>query len=197
MGRMAGQIAYLSGPMDLVPDRGEIWRREATPRLVDLNIGGLDPLNKPMLGQGSEDESFLIERERLFNVAIKSGELKDRLAISDFMKSQVVRPDLGMVDYAHFLIVYIDIDVHLAGTYREFTTAIMQRKPCLVFCKQGLFNIPKWWWGDANPALFFDTIDDIFDYLKWVDTTTEPLKFWRFFDIEKVYGGKIKFVDSN
>lgn len=197
MGRLFGQIAYLSGAMDRVHDRGIVWRDEITPRLRDMNIGILNPLDKPMLEEVSEDENFLAKRDALFDNIVNNDTLENRYAFADFMKMHVVRPDLGMVDYAHFLIVYIDMDIHLAGTYRELVQAFLQRKPCLIVCKQGVAHVAKWWWGELDPAFFFNNFDEMFEYLEEIDRTTDQRKFWRFFDLEKVYGKKIKFVDPD
>lgn len=178
---LKGSLCYGSGPVDRVPDRGRGWREYIKPKLKELGVGFLNPLKKPFYGNYVEDDTFVIRRDSLL-------ELKMYDDLAELMKVKVCRPDLSMVDKSDFLIVYIDTDVHMAGTYHELSSAITQRKPTLIMCKQGKQGIPFWWWGVIPHEFFFSSWDELLLYLKQInDGKIEATKRWRFFDMSKVY----------
>ena len=69
--------------------------------------------------------------------------------------------DLRMVDIAHFVIMYMDIDVHLCGSYHEAFVAIQQKKPLLIVCKQGKCFMPSWMFGVMPHEHMFDDWNDM------------------------------------
>lgn len=174
---------YLSGPMEEVADRGKGWRDFVTVELRKRNIISLDPLNKPMLhDKFSEDDKFVeIRKEFIIN--------KDYDALSELMRKQVCRVDLSLVDKADFLIAYIDKAVFMCGTIWELCVAANQRKPVLVVCKQGKINTPAWLFGVLNHEAFFSNWDELLEHIDSIDSgKVVPSKYWRFFDMEKIYG---------
>lgn len=185
MNRLHGLCCYLSGPMDRVPDRGTVWRDMMIPELRNRGIGVLNPLEKPFYEEGddfSEDDVFIAKRDQF---------IKERRAdeLQHLMRHHVGRPDLAMVDKSDFLIVYIDVDVHMAGTYHELVISLTQRKPTLVVCKQGKWNVPPWWWGVIHHEFYFSSWDELLEYIDDVNEGRKTHKFWRFFDMKKIYKG--------
>lgn len=181
MGRLLGQIAYLAGPIDSDPNRGTEYRKEVTPILRKYGIGILSPLDKstvfcPHLNEDSE-------LHKIRNEFLKN---KDYDNYSSIMK-EIVRVDLSMVDGAHFIVCYINKDIHMCGTYHEIVVASMQRKPCLIVCKQGMENIPPWLWGVFPYEFFFSSFKEMDEYLSKIDNLSYKPKFWRFFDMEKIF----------
>ena len=82
-----------------------------------MGVGVLDPTGKPT-DFGKETADFRdnineLKRTRKFDDVKK--EMRDIAAI-----------DLRMVDIAHFVIMYMDIDVHMCGYYHEAFVAVSQ-----------------------------------------------------------------------
>ena len=98
--------------------------------------------------------------------------------------------DLRMVDIAHFVIMDIDIDVHMCGSYHEAFVAVAQKKPLLIMCQQGKQNVPNWLFGVVPHEHMFGSWSELIEYIHHIneDEEVEDLNRWRFFDWEKVYG---------
>ena len=178
--RLKNTLAYLCGPMDRVEDGGITWRRDLTPKLQALGVGVLDPSNKPT-DFAQEDSSFRDE----INYCKKEGTFD---SVKNSMRD-IAAIDLRMVDIAHFLIMYMDIDVHMCGSYHEAFVAISQKKPVLVMCEQGKQEIPNWMFGVMPHQHMFSDWYNLMQYLQDVNSgwDQEHYNRWRFFDFEKVY----------
>jgi hypothetical protein len=98
--------------------------------------------------------------------------------------------DLRLVDQAGAVILHVDTDVHMCGSYGEQTWACLQHKPVVVHCSQGKFNVPDWLWGVCHPDMFFSKWSGVKDYLRHVafDDNVEHYRRWKFIDMDKVYG---------
>jgi hypothetical protein len=86
--------------------------------------------------------------------------------------------------------MYMDIDVHMCGSYHEASVAIQQKKPLLVVCRQGKKRIPNWLFGVMPHEHMFSHWPELISYLDSVNTGKDKNHYnrWRFFDFEKVYG---------
>lgn len=196
MNRLKYTLCYLSGGMDRVPDGGVEWRARITPELFKMGIGVLNPCNKP--SDFAEENA----NTRANIVAHKNaGEFQ---AARDIMKP-ICAVDLRLVDIAHFLVVYLDVESHLAGTYDEMSVARTQKKPILIVCPQGVKNIPNWWFGVIPYSHMFSSFDELMTYLSWINSDTDTVVEahnartgyrWRFFDFEKIYGGNLCIEQS-
>ena len=183
-----GQTAYLCGPIDRVADGGMSWRRDMATFLEDLGVIPLDPLNKPTR-VGLED----LERRDVRKTWKASG-LYDQVA--DQMK--LIRAiDLRLVDLAHFLIVNIDLDVHLAGSYEELFWSNRQKRPVLLHVKQGKMECPDWLFGVLPHEHIFGSWEELKTYLVNIDSglDTRHFKRWILFDYKSMvpkipYGGE-------
>ena len=178
--RLKNTLCYLCGPMDRVPDGGVGWRKHITPILKDMGIGVLDPSDKPTeFAQENHDFRDMInihKLEKKYDVVKKS--MRDVAAV-----------DLRMVDIAHFVIMYMDIDVHLCGSYHEAFVAIQQKKPLLIVCKQGKCFMPSWMFGVMPHEHMFDDWNQMLNYISDVNLgySNKHYNRWRFFDFDKVY----------
>ena len=196
--RLSGSIAYLAGPMDRVEDRGVEWRNDIQQFLWNMNIGVLNPCDKP-LDWGIENEDSRKWRwdsrskaETLYTQGHHHESHKICEAVHESMRD-IVGSDFRCVDKADFIILYIDLDVHMCGSYNEQTTACLQRKPVVIYCKQGKFHTPDWLWGICQHEMFFSAWQEVKDFIKHMafDENVKHYKRWRFFDINKIYGKKI------
>ena len=181
MKRLNKTICYLCGPMDRVPDGGTGWRKKITPILKDIGIGVLDPSDKPTTF-AQEDFNFR-DKINLLKLENKFDEVKKPMR-------DIAAVDLRMVDIAHFVIMYMDMDVHMCGSYHEAFVAIQQKKPLLVVCKQGKSYMRNWMFGVMPHQHMFDDWDQMLNYINDVNIgyAKEHYNRWRFFDFEKVYG---------
>lgn len=184
LNRLNKTLTYLSGPMDRVLDfqkEAVKWRDDLKPFLHSMGVGVLDPCDKATsLSVESED---VREKKKLLKEQGRYNELR-----------QIMKPicsvDLRMVDISNFMILYIDTDIHMAGSYHEAVIAISQKKPVLVMCKQGKSSIPDWWWGTIPHEMMFSSWSELKDYLQKINTDekVEHQKRWWFLDMDKIYG---------
>lgn len=180
MTRLKGTSCYLCGAMDRVPDGGVAWRKHLTPKLKEIGIGVFDPCDKPS-SFGSED----VDTRKVINNLKRVG---DYDSVTRIMKP-ICAIDMRMVDIAHFLIMNLDVDKHLCGSYHEAFVAVGQKKPVIIRCEQGKENLPNWMFGVVPHSMVFSTWSEILEYLHHVneDDDVEHLNRWRFFDFSKVY----------
>jgi len=169
--------------MDRVRDGGVGWRNYMSSKLKDIGVGVLNPCDKPTnfakedLGFRDKIESF----KRTKNFDAVKGEMRDIAAI-----------DLRMVDIAHFVIMLIDIDIHMCGSYHEAFVAVNQKKPLLIMCEQGKEHTPNWLFGVVPHEHIFSSWSELREYINHVnedeDEEVKDFNRWRFFDWGKVYG---------
>lgn len=179
MNRLRFSKFYLAGPI-----RKDIdfisWRKDISNFLWSIGAGVLDPCNKPLYH--NEDEFF---QDKLL-------ELKSKCKYDDItnIMREIVTIDLHLVDLSTAIILHIDTDVHMQGSYAEMTYACLERKPLIVHAKNGKKNLPAWVFGHAKHELFFDTWDEIKKYLNHIDK--DPVidtlnNRWKFLDYNKIY----------
>ncbi len=158
-----GAVAYLGGGIDDAPDNGITWRENIKTMLdkrgVKLTV--LDPTNK-IAGLTGEVGSEKQQQQKMKNE-------EDWHGLRKFMK-KIVRADLRMVDLCDFVIAFIDVEIHLCGTYQEITTADVEHKPVLLIIKGGKKKCPCWLFGTIHYDYMFDSVEDCVDYLVKVNS---------------------------
>jgi hypothetical protein len=138
-------------------------------------ISSLKTLGKSLVNQGREHRLHQVKEE-----------------IRNIMKP-IVNIDYAMVDRSDFCIMHIDKDYHMCGSYTEETIATLQKKPIIVHCKQGLFEVPNFLWGKLRHQMFFSEWWHVKQYINnlcW-DDKVDDLNRWRFFDVDKIYGNHV------
>ena len=145
-----------------------------------MGIGVFDPCDKP--------SNFAPEDEDTRNLVERYKKLGDYEKVSSIMKP-ICAVDLRMVDIAHFIIMNLDVDNHLCGSYHEAFLGVAQKKPVIVRCKQGKKNLPNWMFGVVPHQMVFSSWSEVHEYLHHIneDENVEHLNRWRFFDFDKVY----------
>lgn len=184
MGKLKGQLIYLSGAMDSKESNGGVeWREEITPFLHKLGMGVFNPCDKPILDTKFPENNET--REKIMALK-KAGEFD---AVHEYYK-QVVREDLRAVDCCHALIVYLDIRQFPCGTYNEIYLAAEQRKPILIICPYGKEEVPNWLFGRIKHDLFFSSFEECKEYLIGIDSgkIKDEHGRWVFFDYDKIFG---------
>lgn len=178
--RLWGSIVYLSGSIDACPNGGAPWRNQITPLLNKMGIIVLDPLKKP-IDIGLESTDFREERA----IWKKNGEF-DKL--SEVMK-KVRNSDLRFVDISGFTIVCLDLSIPVCGTMEEIFLFNRQKKPIVIWCPQGKKCIPDWMFGVINHNFFFNSMQEVLEYLDYVNKSEKPetLGRWLVIDYKKLY----------
>jgi hypothetical protein len=103
----------------------------------------------------------------------------------------IVSVDLHFVDLSNFIIMAIDKSIHMCGSYCEITYASLEKKPIIVMCKQGRWEVPGFLWGmGLRHQMFFGSWGEVKDYIAHIAyaKTIDDLGRWRFLDYNKVYG---------
>lgn len=174
LNRLRNKRVYLAGPVDRVPDRGQQWRDNITPFLESLGLKVFDPLKKPIEIGAENEEAFTVKKY------LKDSENYD--ALSSLMKT-VRGVDLRLVDISDFVIVHMDLNVHMCGTYEELFLANRQKKPIIVHMTQGKKEAPDWLFGTIPHDMIFSCWDGVKDYLLYIDRIDEIKTFnrWYFF----------------
>lgn len=171
---LSGMRCYLIGPMDRVPDGGVIWRKKITPMLQKLNISVIDPCDKPINGViENEDTRHWIE---YYKETGQYSKIREKFGI-------IRNADLRCVDISDFVIAYVNLDIHMCGSYEEIVTANKQKKPVLIWCEQGKRNAPNWLFFMLPHEHIFDSLDDIMNHLENMNKSSDisHLKRWFFF----------------
>ncbi len=182
--RLVGARNYIVGPMDRCPNGGVEWRRQITPHLEEMGIVVLDPTKKPF-EDGKGDESDRATREKW----LQDGDFD---SLANFMK-EVRGYDLRMVNIADFVIVYIDTDIFMWGSCEEVALAVSEKKPVLVWCKQGKTKAPWWLFAQTPSQFIFSSMEDLLDYLRRVDSgeETETYRRWFFLKSDVLYHDRV------
>lgn len=184
LNRLSGQICYLAGFIDDNPIEARGWRKDMQLFLNNLGIGVFDPCDKAILNvKVSEDEEFV----KNTNVLKQEGQYD----LASKRMQEIVRLDLKMVDLSSFLILNIDRNYHMCGSYSEFTYACMQRKPVFIYCKQGIDKISNWIWGLGDHEYFYDDWDKLKQHIERIALGNNPDDLnskWRWFDYDKIFG---------
>lgn len=192
MNRLKGFKVYQIGPMDDVKDRGVGWREDLTPFLNSLGVSVFNPCDKPTkhaveVGDAYNKRRELLEIAKTLSSPYQISEIFNE--VTKIMKP-IVSYDLRMVDLSDFVIMYIDRNAHMCGSYCEVSHAFIQRKPVIVMCEQGIYNVPDWLFGHGKHEMFFDSWEGVKKYLLHInnDILVDDLNRWKFFDYDKIKG---------
>lgn len=175
---LKNSTTYLVGAMDRVADGGISWRNKITPLLESLNIRIINPCEKPIRGIKEDDETrWWIQ---YYKETEQYSKIKEKFSV-------IRNADLRCVDISDFIIAHIDLDVHACGSYEEIVTANRQKKPVLIWCKQGKQNAPNWLFFMLPHDHIFGSMDDLLKYLKQINKTKNPNTHKRWFFFEEVH----------
>jgi len=150
----------LSGGIDRVADNGAEWRKYIRKECKKrgINIIFFDPCDKPN-GLGSE---IGVEKTKVRELIDNDRWVEARKYVKIFRHY-----DLRAIDWSDFVIVKIDINSHLCGSYDEIFLAERQSKPVFVIMgeNQTKYDIPTWLVSFINENEIFNNEDECIDYL--------------------------------
>jgi nucleoside 2-deoxyribosyltransferase len=177
MNKLQGMRVYLAGPIDDASDDGVGWRLDLKPWLEERGIFVLDPCDKPIAYSAYKE----IEGEKQKMMELKrSGRFYE---LAQQMRD-IVHVDLRMVDVSDVVIVYLNTNVSMCGTYHELINALQPRKPTLVVIEGAKKEAPNWLFGIMNFNFMFDDFDALKLFLQQIDEEiiAADLSRWVFFD---------------
>ncbi len=168
-GKLCGMRAFISGPIDRVVDDGVVWRNNIKKLCKDRDIPiiFLDPCDKPeALGQEIGEEKHRMEKLKGLG---KEAWIEAQKEVKKFK-----RIDYRMVDMCDIYIVYIDINIHMCGSYFEFKVAEEERKPILAILSEGMkkADLPTWLVDLVNYDEIFLKVEECVDYLEQINKGT-------------------------
>lgn len=188
MNRLYGHLSYLCGSIDKSNDYGRGWRNNMTEFLQNYGIGVLNPCDKPFFNAKVDEQEGFVKHIQKLKESGKYAQVTKEM-------QEIVRLDFKMVDLCNFMILNIDSDVHMCGSYAEQTLACYQRKPIIVHCSNGIDKIPNWIWGVCDYKMFFDTWEGVKEYIEYIafdeDVPDDIDSKWRFLDYNKIFGREI------
>jgi hypothetical protein len=166
---------YLSGAMSFASDGGVGWRQYFTKKLKEnnINVFVIDPTSKPhVTKEGINNEVEYCKKLK------EEGKWQD---LVDFVK--IYRHhDLKYTDCCDCLIIKIDKDIHMCGSYDELFVAERQQKPILAIVKDGLYGLPDWLFAVIKLENIFETEDKCIEYLTKINNGQVKLdKKWVLF----------------
>lgn len=172
MDNLKGAFCYLAGHIE-TSENAISWREMATLELEKIGLRALNPLIQCFENQLNESEE---------QVKYLKGLLSERKfsEVHDYAK-HIIRRDLRMCDRADCLIVNLEADRGTYGTTHEIVLASVQRKPILVRMDD-LSKIPIWYAGLIDFDLAFEKWEDLFNYLKEINSSSLDKidsKYWK------------------
>lgn len=168
---------YLVGHMQY--KNGRSWRDQVSSALKSLNITCFDPYKKPFVKDIDEDEDA--RKEMLLSLSNE-----DYDSVAEQMK--VIRSyDLNLVDRSDFIIAHIYPDVASWGSAEEIVTAVRMKKPIFISIEGGKKLTPLWLLGMIPHKYIYNSMDEILQMLKSIDSGEQQIDSERWRLLRKDY----------
>ena len=151
---------YLVGHMQYADGRN--WRDYVECELASLDITVFNPYKKPFVKDVDEDEEARVKMHE----AMEAGYYND---VAERM-STVRSYDLNLVDRSDFIIAHLLPDVASWGSAEEIVTAVRMKKPIFISMQGGKSQTPLWMMGMLPHHYIYDSIDEVLDMIKQIDS---------------------------
>jgi len=151
---------YLVGHMQYAD--GQDWRSYVEKELSPLNITIFNPYKNCFIKDIDEGEKKREEME----TAMEWGGYKK---VSIWMR-EIRTYDLNLVDRSDFIIAHIIPDVASWGSAEEIVTAVRMKKPTFISIEGGKKKTPLWIMGMLPDHYIYDSIDQVVDMIKSIDS---------------------------
>ncbi len=168
---------YLVGHMQY--SDGSSWRAKITPELEQMGVTVFDPYKKPFIKDVQEADA---SKEQLL-VAQQSGNF-------DWLQNKMreIRTfDLNLVDRSDYIIAHIEPKIASWGSSEELVTANRMKKPIFLSVDGGKQNTPLWIFGMIPHKYIYNSVDEIMETLKQIDSGEKELDSNRWRLLRKEY----------
>jgi hypothetical protein len=78
--------------------------------------------------------------------------------------------DLNLVDRSDFIVAHLVPEVASWGSAEEIVTAVRMKKPIFISMEGGKSKTPLWMMGMLPHHYIYDTIEEVVDMLKMIDS---------------------------
>jgi hypothetical protein len=162
---------YLVGHMQY--SEGKNWREYVEKELTDLNITALNPYKQPFIKDIEEDDAARLRMAE----DMANGNYSDVVERMSVVRSH----DLNLVDRCDFIIAHLLPEVASWGSAEELVTAVRMKKPVFISMEGGKCNTPLWVMGWKIDNFIYDSIDEVLDVVKKIDSGEKEIdsKRWR------------------
>ena len=146
---------------------GRDWREYAEAELDPLNIRIFNPYKKPFVKDVNEDE------ETRLSIAhcMEHGYFNDVASRMKLIRSY----DLNLVDRSDFIIAHLLPEVASWGSAEEIVTAVRMKKPIFISMEGGKHKTPLWMMGMLPHHYIYDSIEDVVDMIKKINSGEKPI----------------------
>ena len=170
-GILYGTRAYLAGNLECSADSYG-WRERMRQEFSSMGIITLDPTKIVFNGQPLETEE---KRKEL--MVWRNNEEYDR--VREYMVP-VVQKDCRQIDVSDFIVFNFQIDKPTFGTNHELVLATQQKKP-IFLCVGDKKKTPLWFFGILKHKYIYNTLDEIIDVLKKINSGEKEISSerWR------------------
>tara|TARA_B100000214_G_C23942418_1_gene616346 strand:+ start:227 stop:766 length:540 start_codon:yes stop_codon:yes gene_type:complete len=151
---------YLVGHMQYAD--GKDWRVHVEKELKKINIITFNPYRKPFVKDVEEDDNV---RQKMSD-NMKNGYYNDVAKRMHIVRNY----DLNLVDRSDFIIAHILPDVASWGSAEELVTAVRMKKPIFISVEGGKSKTPLWILGMLPHNYIYDSIDEVLDMIKKIDS---------------------------
>lgn len=159
-----GVYIYLAGPIDKAKDFGIGWRRYIQEQTRDLGINYFDPTNKPgTLVNEAHEEMAHVAEYKLNN---------DWDALTQKAR-QFRNIDLHLVSLCDAMVIYIDTEIHMLGSYEELVVARQQDKAIYAIINGGKKTASSWLFALINHNNMYDSVDELVSVFKSYNNKTQ------------------------
>lgn len=155
--------------MQYVPSsEGESWRDVVSKALREMGVIVFNPYHKPFIKDVQEGGAKA--RARLDAALAR----KDYNYLS--RKCRKIRIfDLNLVDRCDFIIACINPKVASYGSAEEIVTAVRMKKPIFLAVEGGKQACPYWIFGMFPHKYIYDSVDEIIDMLRRINSGRKKL----------------------
>jgi len=171
MGILEKTKAYLAGSIQSA--KNQTWRGYVSDELKSIGVVPYNPLDKPLLDSFPEGEEI--------HIWLKNCMKEKRFdEVQKFIK-KVRRQDLSMVDRSDFVVSLFDPTVCSVGTCEELSFCEKAMKPTLIAIEGGIEKTPYWLFAMFNLECFFNSIEEVIDKIKRLDSGEDKIndKYFR------------------
>ena len=160
MGILEKTRTYLVGHMQYA--NGRDWRDDVESELEPLNITVFNPYKKPFVKDVEEDEKARIRMHE----DMANGHYSDVAERMSVVRSY----DLNLVDRSDFIIAHLLPELASWGSAEEIVTAVRMKKPIFISMEGGKRNTPLWIMGMKIDKYIYDSVDEVLDMIKKIDS---------------------------
>ena len=156
---------YLVGHMQYA--NGRNWRDLVEEELTPLGIRIFNPYKKPFVKDVNEDE----------NIRGKVQQDMERGFYNDVAeRMKLIRSyDLNLVDRSDFIVAHLLPEVASWGSAEEIVTAVRMKKPIFISMEGGKSKTPLWMMGMLPHHYIYDTVEDVIDMIKQIDSGNKKI----------------------